>query len=57
MTTISLDGVEARAAAVDKIQSEIYNLKKKLAAILLQTEYQFGADSLEAKALRALIWG
>ena len=57
VTTIVLGNIESRVVAIDKIQSEIYNLKKKIAAILLQTEDEFGAESQEAKAVRTLVWG
>ena len=57
MTTIVMGNIESRVVAIDKIQSEIYNLKKKIAAILLQTEDEFGAESQEAKAVRTLVWG
>ncbi|WP_292927991.1 hypothetical protein [Novosphingobium sp. PASSN1] len=57
MTTIVMGNIESRVVAIDKIQSEIYNLKKKIAAILLQTEDEFGAESQEATTIRTMVWG
>ena len=57
MTTTVMGDLDSYIVKIHEIQSDIHGLKKKLVAILLQTEGEFGADSREAKAIRTLIWG
>ena len=57
VTTIDMGDIKSHIVKIHEIQSDIHGMKKKLVAILLQAEVEFGADSREAKTIRTLIWG
>ena len=57
MNAMVISNLQDRIEKIRKINTEICKLQSSLAAILMQTEAEFGVDSEEAEKVRMLLWG